>query len=313
MTHLNIIQDNTRSENVDLYQDVVHSLYTLAKAGLDASSTLQGRIEVSYAVKKEVDWLTARYSNLFINVTQAYYMSFADPIFQQIVANRWGTNGNITEAQINAVTTTTQSDQYSLFKGNKQLRILDMRDFTISSAVNNKYGFQVYDYLEDTTPISERNYQLQEVYLNASSSIMINIAAMVYFYTSGIDYSPITNRTYGTITLPKFWCKGGTFVGENLNFHGLYITDCCANVPEIANDVFRICFITRLVLPSSTVVTGGSDVKGSSGGTNYIGSVYVPDDLVDSYKAASNWSDISSRIYPISDYDAVYGTWYKTN
>ncbi len=31
--------------------------------------------------------------------------------------------------------------------------------------------------------------------------------------------------------------------------------------------------------------------------------IYVPDDLVNTYKAASGWSDVSGQIYPISIYD----------
>lgn len=32
------------------------------------------------------------------------------------------------------------------------------------------------------------------------------------------------------------------------------------------------------------------------------GSVYVPDDSVEDYKAATNWSSIASKIYPLSEF-----------
>jgi hypothetical protein len=34
-------------------------------------------------------------------------------------------------------------------------------------------------------------------------------------------------------------------------------------------------------------------------------SIYVPDDLVASYKIASNWSIIADKIFPLSDYEEL--------
>ena len=39
-------------------------------------------------------------------------------------------------------------------------------------------------------------------------------------------------------------------------------------------------------------------------GSNYatIGKIYVPDNSVDAYKAATNWSQYADRIKPLSEY-----------
>ena len=45
--------------------------------------------------------------------------------------------------------------------------------------------------------------------------------------------------------------------------------------------------------PSYNIMTAG----------NSSAKIYVPDDSVSAYKAASKWSEIASRIYPLSDYN----------
>lgn len=60
--------------------------------------------------------------------------------------------------------------------------------------------------------------------------------------------------------------------------------------------------LTSIILPGSTICELGS--SNSLSGTpiaNGTGFVYVPDELVDSYKAATNWSKHAAQIKPISE------------
>ena len=52
-----------------------------------------------------------------------------------------------------------------------------------------------------------------------------------------------------------------------------------------------------VILKAKTPPTAVNDVF-----NRFSGNVYVPDDSVDSYKAATGWSSIAARILPMSEY-----------
>ena len=58
--------------------------------------------------------------------------------------------------------------------------------------------------------------------------------------------------------------------------------------------------LKSLIVPGETLVsiTNSGALTNMPSSTN----IYVPDDLVDSYKAASYWSARASHIYPMSEY-----------
>lgn len=61
-------------------------------------------------------------------------------------------------------------------------------------------------------------------------------------------------------------------------------------------------FETLIIRTPDVVCTlGGTSVFGSSKIHSKTGSIYVPDDLVDSYKSATNWSTYASIIKPLSE------------
>ena len=79
---------------------------------------------------------------------------------------------------------------------------------------------------------------------------------------------------------------------------------------SIGNYAFQSCSaLTTLILRSGTMATLGNTraffSTPISSGTGYI---YVPAALVDSYKAASNWSTYANQIRAIEDYPEICGT-----
>jgi len=85
---------------------------------------------------------------------------------------------------------------------------------------------------------------------------------------------------------------------------------------SIAENAFNECSgLTHLVVRSSTrsalsatSALDGTKIKLGDGG------VYVPADLLDSYKSATNWSTYAKNIYPIGEYpksvfDSINDTW----
>ena len=92
----------------------------------------------------------------------------------------------------------------------------------------------------------------------------------------------------------------------------------CANISymslpacsHIGHSVFLNCEkLYNLTLPGPVMVVldstdafDNTPIMGSSKFNAY-GSIYVPNNLVDSYKVATNWSNFSSQIYPIADFN----------
>ena len=63
----------------------------------------------------------------------------------------------------------------------------------------------------------------------------------------------------------------------------------------------RCSALKTLVISNSTMCKLNTNLTGTpiASGAGYI---YVPDDLVDSYKAATNWSVYADQIKPLSEY-----------
>lgn len=65
--------------------------------------------------------------------------------------------------------------------------------------------------------------------------------------------------------------------------------------------VFRASGLKKLVLPKNVVAKVASDTFLDTPIAQGTGYVYVPDDLLDSYKSATNWSAIGDQIKPMSE------------
>ena len=101
------------------------------------------------------------------------------------------------------------------------------------------------------------------------------------------------------VNLPKCTSIGNTAFYGCTNLTTVNLPECTS----IGNRAFEDCInIITLILANNQVVVlenvgifTGSSIKN---GTGYI---YVPDDLVDSYKIATNWSTYANQIKPISE------------
>ena len=86
------------------------------------------------------------------------------------------------------------------------------------------------------------------------------------------------------------------------------------NVTSIGGSAFRDCsMLEKVILKSETVcvlanTTAFTNTPVQTGTTT--GFIYVPDNLVDSYKAAANWSTYASKIKPLSELDSATPTGY---
>lgn len=106
------------------------------------------------------------------------------------------------------------------------------------------------------------------------------------------------------VSLPKV-----TTVGDSaFSFCSSLTTIELPAVTSIGNSAFSSCAILEsVILPNNQVASGGFDMFNGTPiagnvSTGVVGYIYVPDDLVNSYKAQSRWNTYAAQIKPISEY-----------
>ena len=79
------------------------------------------------------------------------------------------------------------------------------------------------------------------------------------------------------------------------------------NITAIGGNAFQNCsLLAKVVLPNVTSVpTLSSSSFSSTPISSKTGYIYVPDDLVDSFKTATNWKTYETVIKPISELEGV--------
>ena len=125
----------------------------------------------------------------------------------------------------------------------------------------------------------------------------VSFPALEYMDNEAFSSSSITG-----FTAPKIisintgcfnYCSGLRFidVGSADRSTQIYIgSNAISNVPAFERLIIRNSSVARLA--SSNSLNVGSSLTG----------IYVPDSLVDSYKAATNWSAYADKIKPLSEY-----------
>lgn len=126
MTHLKVEQNTGTIEQVD--KSVIAELYELlAYNVLDSSSNLQGRIHTSATYQEYIDYIRAKYPDLYIT-SDNIYIKFADSAVENVLKTAIGDGIGVTVAQAQA---TTNSQIYDLFSGNTNIEQFDeLRFFT---------------------------------------------------------------------------------------------------------------------------------------------------------------------------------------
>ena len=106
-------------------------------------------------------------------------------------------------------------------------------------------------------------------------------------------------RSLTTIDLPKCTSIDGYAFQSCTSLTTIDLPKCTS----IENMAFYKCTsLTAIILSNNQVVTlGGTNAFYDSSIKNGTGYVYVPDNLVDSYKTATNWSTCANQIKPISE------------
>ena len=124
---------------------------------------------------------------------------------------------------------------------------------------------------------------------------------------------------YGCTGLTDVNLPAATTIGQYA-FSGCSNLECVdlsgSAKPTINTYAFNGCSkLNAVIIRSDTVATlsGTNAISGTLIAMG-LGGIYVPDDLVDTYKAATNWATYAANIYPISaypvtDYSTITDSW----
>ena len=120
------------------------------------------------------------------------------------------------------------------------------------------------------------------------------------------------NSGVGKLVLPV--CTSlGNYTGQGSRMGVIDITN---NISIASNKFANAYGLCHLILRSSTMCSMGStNALNNTGIANSRGWIYVPSDLVDTYKAATNWSTYADRIVSIDEYpkaiqnETITDTW----
>lgn len=187
MTHLNIQQ----GQNIEVVStNLIKKLYEAALSvpepleGEQDAAYMSGNLQVAKTYRSQVEYLTNRFDDLHINVTDSYYIPFEDSaVLNVLLANNIGSDGiGITEAEAANATFTSSTFQdntditsfntfdlftkantnppTSLFKGCSRLQSIDLSGVTkVSQTEFANSGLSGDIYIPDLQSVGQGAFQ----------------------------------------------------------------------------------------------------------------------------------------------------------
>lgn len=178
MTNLRIEQNNIPEQ---VNATIIHKLYEVAlsvpepNVDEEDAAYLAGTLQTSYAYRSDVDYLTDRFTDLYINVITDYYVELEDPIIKQYCASYYGDGVGVTENAVYSVIPNT-NDLTKSFWGTIYYNEMTSE---LKSQVTTLNDFQYF-----TNP--NMDYNLIYGFPNATS---IKFPNKTFVYTNGYTNS----------------------------------------------------------------------------------------------------------------------------
>lgn len=305
MRHLKIEQTTSLIEISD--KNVISKLYEIASSNeLDATSDLKGNLQVTKAYKKHVDYLTQKFSQLQINVTQGLYISFEDSTIENLIKQYVGDGIGVMESdmrQQNSISFLVDAQDRDLVTSFDEFQY-----FTSITSLPNEC-FRGYGNMESiiipSTVTSLQNatfsgcYKLQELDLSNVNLSSVNSSSGMGIFKDCTSLTKITLGNCGGFCTR--WCMYDsqyrpTFINctslETIDVKSLgnVYSTMFVNCPNIKNFIIRSTTVPTIVDDATlTNTTFGSNAT-----------VFVPDEAVNDYKTA--WSTIANQIKGLSEY-----------
>ena len=274
-------------------------------AGEDEYPVLDGTITVNVNTYEDsVEALRNTFKKLTLNINGEFYVRFKDAIVQSMIAESYGDGVGTKIEQVKAVrnfggmfkgnTEITSFDEFELFTGynsngwNVFDGCLSLISVKLPSQLKIIYGYMFYDCRELANIDLRKVEEIQRQAFYNTGLIDVDLENVVTI--AGDAFSKCTR-----LSRMKIGDKSGIPSGFAMDCTSLVELDLGAGVNAITyafqHSPLRIVTIRAVTPPE---VTRSFQVIDQSC------RFYVPDQSVETYKAASGWSQYADRIYPLS-------------
>ena len=165
----------------------------------------------------------------------------------------------------------------------------------VDNDIINEYN-ELLSMINQNTIIELNNNEIENInicFMNCTNLTTVNLPECTSIGAS--TFMNCTNLT--TVNLPKCTSIGVSAFNSCTNLTTVNLPKCAT----IGIFAFVNCTnLTTIILNNRKIVTLEDGAFHGSSIANGTGYIYVPDNLVDSYKTATNWSSYASQIKPIS-------------
>lgn len=245
-------------------------------------------------------------------------------------------NNRVEELDVSNFSTGKATNMAYMFQGCRVLKELDVSSFNTEKVTNMSYMFNSCSSLEtldltnfDVSKVTDVSYMFTNCYglksLNLSGWHLSATKTMREFLDC--CYSLVDLNTTG-MTVANTLSASNCFTNAFYYLYKVYKIDLSgfdfSGLPGVNTSTFRYAYsvceikmsetfvaigatyfdscrsLQSLVLPSPTVVSlANTNAFGSTPATKKI---YVPDELVEDYRVATNWKNITCTFVPLSEY-----------
>lgn len=251
---------------------------------------ISGTIHVNYGVYKEdIDAIEQAHIPLTIKYdADKVYIRFADAAVESICATKWGDGVGLTYPQAAAV-----KSLGTTFDGNTTITTFDeLKEFGVTSL--SQYAFRGCKSLKK---ISLGNIKTLEGFNFVNSLDGAEVRMPKLSLIQGNQAFLGSGATVLDFTGSTFMITRDSFAQNSSRLNKVILPDTIISIGWIA---FGGCkSLKTFIVLASTPPSIQSDTFNS---TNSTFSIFVPDESVEAYKSATNWTSYQSRIKPLSEY-----------
>ena len=288
---------------MNLAKDIASDGSTVDYTGIDSEGVpqsgtipiIEGTLNIAgFVYEDSAEFVREQYSNLVLNVTGGYYIRFADKAVQDICVANWGDKMGITTEQAARVTSLGRKFELN----SKITSFNELVNFTGLTSI----GFRDFYYSSLTEITLPASLTSIDSYAFSGCNSLTRTTNLENIKVTSIGDSAFSSCTsLSEITLPASLTSinNGTFA----NCTSLTDITLPASLTSIGNYAFQNCLSLQYIcIEATTPPTLDSNVFKNSTIAAKTGTIYVPDDSVDAYKEATNWSTYADIIKPLSEY-----------